>query len=360
MCWGPWPRVTLLRPLGQPAGRKRRSTREDREVAGAAFVLRRSLTVFVLLVGAANTAPALQRGAQLSTDSTGLVLTETGAVTLPAGMQVREVVVFEGGRVVFWTDTALWDWHETRATPLRICQNQRLHIESAAWRHADRRLVVVDTTAGHAVLLDLADGCRTAKTVLLTRELREAARAGSGLTISESSILALRSVRGRAPQLIVLSLQTGEQRIISIEAKDLRIAEGGSYTPLADGAGLLLTEAAYPFRTIRVSPSGKAQVLLDPANQLPSTMQAVLVRGWIALHLLRTPTWSLVGLADIASDRRLFVVLDPTGVVVRRTELDIAMGFLAVDGVRQTMVAVRDTGIVELVLYSWSWRGATH
>jgi hypothetical protein len=63
----------------------------------------------------------------------------------------------------------------------------------------------------------------------------------------------------------------------------------------------------------------------------------------------------MIQVSDLSSDRRLLVLLDETGAVIRSRVLPVAMGFMASDPASGQLLAFRDTGIQEFVLYRSRW-----
>ena len=61
-------------------------------------------------------------------------------------------------------------------------------------------------------------------------------------------------------------------------------------------------------------------------------------------------------LANPATDERRIVLYNELGHQLRTSQVVVAMGMLDADSATRTILAVRDVGTSELVLYRWRWR----
>jgi hypothetical protein len=134
-------------------------------------------------------------------------------------------------------------------------------------------------------------------------------------------------------------------------------------------AGLRLsagTDAAYvgelkaPFRTWRIVPDvatesgftllgGSSDAVLQAVTKELDTDQTV------ALPFIPLDRGYLQQLADLTEDRRLVALLDANGSFVRSSLWTVAMGIVAGDRGTRRIIAFRDIGVQEIVLYRWGW-----
>jgi hypothetical protein len=59
--------------------------------------------------------------------------------------------------------------------------------------------------------------------------------------------------------------------------------------------------------------------------------------------------------SDLRSDRRLLVLYDETGAIIRQTELDAALGLVESQPGHHLLVGLRKLPGTELTFYQWRW-----
>jgi hypothetical protein len=127
--------------------------------------------------------------------------------------------------------------------------------------------------------------------------------------------------------------------------------------------GIYISELSAPFRTWkrRSGHEGSAFELLAGSRELVehAATNRMPSRTTVALPMLELDQGYLQQLSDLSRDRRLFVLYDQTGAIIRTSLLDVALGFVASDPATRRLLAVRDTGVQEVVLYRWSWSGGS-
>lgn len=131
---------------------------------------------------------------------------------------------------------------------------------------------------------------------------------------------------------------------------------GGTLPPYrlsAAADGVLLTEAEPPFRTWRVGPDGPGTVFAPLSAGSPERQG---VQRWVSAPVIDLGDGLVQTLADLASDRRVMILYDRGGREVRKTVLGVPMALVGITRDRRHLLAVRDVGSPEIVLYRWRWR----
>lgn len=118
-------------------------------------------------------------------------------------------------------------------------------------------------------------------------------------------------------------------------------------------AGVLLTEAEPPFRTWPVSAESVGAGFVPSGANYPRREG---VQQWVSGPVVDLGEAMVQTLADLASDRRVMVVYDSRGREVSKTVIDVPMALVGITRDRRHVVAVRNLGEAEVVLYRWSWR----
>lgn len=93
--------------------------------------------------------------------------------------------------------------------------------------------------------------------------------------------------------------------------------------------------------------------LLDPSAYIPSSDSVS--RDWAALPPIAFPGGAIQTIADLASDTRIVVIFDSNGRAIRASTLDTPLGFVAAAPTKPLLLAARNTGTLELVLYEFVW-----
>jgi len=77
----------------------------------------------------------------------------------------------------------------------------------------------------------------------------------------------------------------------------------------------------------------------------------------VALRAMRLDRGYLLQLSELSEDRRLIILLDDRGNLIRSSIIDAAIGFMVSEPNSRLLLAFRDIGRQEFVLYRWTWGG---
>lgn len=127
-----------------------------------------------------------------------------------------------------------------------------------------------------------------------------------------------------------------------------------------DGTAALFTQVRSPFASRRVAPSLGATLTLRP-----SLRHKALIGGrrdsseWISLPVVPLDSGFVQVLSDLRSSRRLMVRYSPLGQTASVVDLDAPLGFWDAIPKERLLLAARDVGRLELVVYRWRWGGDT-
>jgi hypothetical protein len=127
------------------------------------------------------------------------------------------------------------------------------------------------------------------------------------------------------------------------------------YRLAATGDGVLLTEAEPPFRTWRVRSGGRSDPFAPTGAGYPESSG---VQRWVSGPVVDLGEGLVQTLSDLASDRRVMVLYDRDGREMRKTAVGIPMALVGITLDRKHLVAVRDMGSPEVVLYRWRWESS--
>ena len=280
-----------------------------------------------------------------------LQLEEVAAVTLPDELEILGGVLAEDGSALLWGTTGVWT-HKIGREVTRHCRDLRLAPLEARRGRAVGDYELYDVTSASVVRLSGQDPCAV-RTVHAGLDI---AHAVTPVSNGWAEITRL-----SPEQLAVRFLPQSDQDSVIVRipvATPLRFARVVDYAASAVRESVLLTEIAFPFRTLQIDRTNGIRLLADPAAQLTTRERREVLRGWESLKIVPLDRGYVQILADPRSDRRLILVLDALGQIARRVELDVAMGVLDADPHTRMLLAVRNVGRRELVYYRWHWRGS--
>lgn len=132
----------------------------------------------------------------------------------------------------------------------------------------------------------------------------------------------------------------------------------------ATGGDVLATEIGLPFRTWRIGahpqgrPEGIRVELLHEEGLVTEQLTefGFLEEQTVALRAVRSDRGYLLQVSELIGDRRLILLLDEKGALIRSSTIDAALGFMASEPRSRLLLAFRDIGRQDLVLYRWEWR----
>lgn len=122
------------------------------------------------------------------------------------------------------------------------------------------------------------------------------------------------------------------------------------------GDTLLLAEVGAPFQMLRVTPDGRVDTLASvlAAGLVPLAPAESLSR-WRALPAVPIDCGVLVTLSDLTGDRRLLLRYALDGSLAKVTPLEAPLGLMTRVPGRESVLAARRVGTLELVWYDWRW-----
>jgi hypothetical protein len=293
----------------------------------------------------------------------GLELELARAIEVPASFVVQGGALVDDSTIVAWGSTGLL---RVRAGARPQVTSLPEHVTVRGVRIASRdpmSLELVDGSSGRVAVSDMEGGLRWSGTPPTTGRIIQAIPlAGGWLVFVESR-------DGRPGGLQLWIPGSKAERIAWSEVERDAGAPGSGGNPairLSSGShGGFVSELEAPFRVWRAVPFiAGAELTLLPGSLRVAEVAAD--RGFPLNRTVSLPVLELdrghllVQLSDLTSDRRLMLVLDDRGQIIRATVLDVAIGFMASSPSRRLLLALRDTGVQELVLYRWRWSGGDY
>lgn len=271
-----------------------------------------------------------------------LRLTEAGAVTLPDSLQVTGVDGDERGRTLLWT----------REGNLLLYDGDRpIHLRPDSLRYAAGAALLGDTTHG----IEVVDGLRgtlmrfDARGRQINERPVDALRGAALAVRARDGWFAIARDSGARVSLRYLPHNSGVGR--TLKSLDGRSSQAVRLSPL--DTRLLVTSVEAPHASLLVDPeTGAVEQFLVPAGVAALADSAA---HWWSMPVVAVSPGYLQVLADLTSDRRLFVLYDAQGRVVRTTELNAPIAIVGGRRNGRHLLGMRRTGRPEVVDYAWEW-----
>lgn len=314
-----------------------------------AFRLRPVSTFARSAVGAVLIAsPSLEAQSEPQTSLPLLTLEEVERWSLPDGLRPTFLVAGGSGRIVAGSSRAptilVGGGSELRPLPL----SGGVEPIAAGLAPDCACIEVLDRSERRLVRIAL-DG-----TVLDGRRFEVPIELDAGARTSDGWILGGLLESGRyALYLVPHDRARGPKRIRSPGISNWFRAHVGSV-----GGSALVTSAAYPFEARIVDAAGGVTALSGTrrvVDSLSAAWDEELEATWLSLPLVDVGEGYLQVLGDAASDRRILLLLDPSGTVLRVRVLDTALGFWTSLVSERLLYGARSLGDFELVVYRWRW-----
>lgn len=124
------------------------------------------------------------------------------------------------------------------------------------------------------------------------------------------------------------------------------------------GSGVLAATYGPPFGVVWIDGTGIRAHTDTTAIQafLASAGEQVLRPYWVTTAVVPTDRGWLQVISDLRTDTRVLITFDDAGTLVRTRILNAPFGLLTSRPDDRTLLAARDLGNQELVLYRWRWR----
>lgn len=276
-----------------------------------------------------------------------LELSEALALELPTREPVAGLVATDAGAVAAWAGGRLF-WAASGSGRLLAEIGGPGHPVAAAFVEGDSLLEVVDAS-GEVVTLRVGGG-RVAHTSFRPPVPIQAAVRTPGGWVGGGT--------DRVGRYLIFPLQPGRDRVLLAFDPDTLVGLGAAAVQLSPaGEDVLVTDLEPPFRTRRMRPDGSVAREFQPRHPPPDEPVDTL-RGevrWISLPVVPLQRGYLQTLTDLGSDRRLIVLYDGRGREVRRREVEVPVGITGITPRERYLLASRNAGRPEVLLYSWRW-----
>jgi hypothetical protein len=289
------------------------------------------------------------------------VLEEVATVKLPVGTTVNGAALLTKNEIVLWNEKGLSRWDAATGSIAKLpCTEANIEVVAVAEMMSPRELLFVARAPRRSLILQAGGSCSSVKaawTYELERTLADEQMRDRQLVVAsarQARVLELRE--NRPPQLIEIPYSSGMAKTWTIPSQRFRLGPARDYTAIADSTGVWISEVYFPFRTIRIDSTGRVVTLLDPTRGIDASQRAKFLRGWVSSGLRLVPPGYLMMVADPSTDRRTLLILDASGRVIRMKDINVALAFLSIGSREQRLVAIRDVGELEIVLYRWRWR----
>ena len=277
---------------------------------------------------------------------TKLTLDLIGARPLPDAARPVGLRASDTGVVVYWKDSSLtWLSKDSSAAEIRLGGQ----VLGAAIQPGDS---VVTTLVG------FENG--NAQEILVNARGQVTARRELGRFVAPAEAIHVDGIWLVAEHPDSLSWQVrraGAEAVLFSGRRDPAREPARGFLRLSEGdpGHAMVTRRAWPFEVEQID-----VVVPSPSTTLgriamTSQLEALgLERHWVSLPTLPVACGSLQLLADRTSDRRLVVLRDDRGVVVRVTPINAPLGFVQSRPADHLLIAVRTLEGEEVASYRWT------
>jgi hypothetical protein len=158
--------------------------------------------------------------------------------------------------------------------------------------------------------------------------------------------------------LVYLIGRDGESKRLHTVTRPEGKASGypGAHLSVVDD-DLLVTSMDEPFRVLRLTCDGEIHQEFEPVDWelLGGSGLAAGSRRWVSLRTVPLDSGYVQTISDLASDKRVLVLYDWRGGVLRYHSMDVPLGIVQSIPSEQLLVAVRRLNVLEVVGYRWRW-----
>lgn len=302
-----------------------------------------------LVTGAYLTPLALR--AQASSQTSHLFLTETRVIDESDALSVQGTNVSTSGSLVAWSRNTdyllLWRKGTGTQAPAKLGQAVLLRPVAAAF-DTDSTVEVVDAGRAEIFRISVSGHVLGQRRISAPNSIEVAARSALGWYVGGFD-------HDSAFRLYLETSQNSRHVVLPVSDSEVRSA---SVVLSAYGKSVLVTSLHPPFRTFRISSHAPHVTTFTPLSALGRVPSDVLLpaSAWISLPIVPLDKGFIQSLADLRSDRRIFILYDQYGNFVRRSELDVPLAFYCSLPARQLLIAARHSRTMDLVEYRWEWR----
>jgi len=341
--------ATVITVRTDASARLRRPRRRSREARRPERAKRRELVGRIVLGTLMGTTLVALRVRAQSEDvgRLHLELHELASVQLPHGTAVLGGLITANGAIVFWTPSEVWELENWRAKPKRACTGIPIAPRYAVRAKAPVRAAIFDSLTHAVVEVRSGGDCTRVADV----RFDSAASLVAGAEDEWVQIV----IHRKGPQLVRWARSGNWHTEYLRLSEAVRLGDASTLVARGTRGGVLIGEARFPFRVFYKAPGVDPVALLEPSRTYTRSERRHL-QGWIALQPVHLDRGYLQVLADPTSDERRFELYDEIGTKLRESQLEVAMGMLDADTVTRTILALRDAGFPELVIYRWRWR----
>ena len=270
-----------------------------------------------------------------------LELIEQRAIALPERVTVTQAELGDRGSILVWGPADAWMVREGALEPL--CDSP---VRNALAGHmtAEDQVEMVLGSPGHGLLSSTPEGCRFTSFASRAPVLRAAAYAGGArLGVDD---------RGRILEIAF----DGSIRAIDHHSMTVtQLAQAASDTlPVwmaPTSSGFIIGMRAPPFVWLHAS-LGDEEVVVNP-------LQSDFVRSigaGVSTGVVQVDDHFVQVIADLQSTTRRLLLFGEDGELVREKRIEVPFGVLDVNTQTQTMLVLRRSDHLEVVVYEYSWR----
>lgn len=296
-----------------------------------------------------------------SSQTSGLQLRLIAAYAVPDSFPAAGAARSASGLLVLWTPDRPFLLLVNGENVISLGRKVLLRPIAAAFVENDRAVEVVDGGKNVIVRLSLDDTVVAENRLNISRQWKSAARARDVWFIG--GVRAFDSPVGLSMvstfDIVVAGAGVPRTKEVYRLESPVQSRAGSPMASLtAHNRGVLVSSAWPPFETVFINEHGSLQARFTPPPTDSLTKEfgiAAESHFWVGLPVVPVKDLFVQTLADLRSDSRLVILFDAQGQVMRKTLIDMPLGFMSGSFDTERVLAARRISGLEIVEYNLRW-----
>jgi hypothetical protein len=314
-------------------------------VSDTHFAMQRNSSTATVLVGLSLLLGIMYTDSAYSQEQPKLQMEEVASFSVPDSFAVLGAQMSPSGSIILWASNQPYLLVEDRGSLRPLAHDSLSAPVAAALVENDSVVEVVDAESRALIRITLAGRIVSRQTIASPLAIKQARHSPLGWVLlgqlPDSSLAVTRIASNGWMQLY----------------NNASIASLRSVHMLPWKEGVILSATSNQYGAWAFAPPDAAPILTFENISLPDGMDGSEAdQGlWVSLPLVQLDRGFLRTISDLRSDRRLLVLYDHAGRVMRQQVLNVPFGVLAAAPDSQVLVAARRGQTLEVVRYRWRW-----
>lgn len=274
-----------------------------------------------------------------------LQIEEVASFSVPDSFAVLGAHMSPSGSIILWATNQPYLLVEDRGSLNPLLHDSLSVPVAAALVDSDSVVEVIDAESRALVRVTLAGRIVSRQSITAPLAIKQARHSPLGWMLLgrlPDSSLAVARITSNGGMQLYANASIASVRSVHM----LPWNEGVVLSAISDGYG------AWAFSSPDAAPSLTFETISLPDELDGSKSDQGL---WVSLPLVQLDRGFLRTISDLRSDRRLLVLYDDAGRVIRQQALNVPFGVLAAAPESRILVAARRGQILEVVKYRWRW-----